>query len=89
VAPAPRLDFWAERGGGAGSTIGRWAVSRCVAWAIARATGFPYYSATSPQNNFATICGICTTTPGIRRVGAAALDPCMVAVRLELTATVR
>jgi myo-inositol-1(or 4)-monophosphatase len=43
------------------------------------ATGFPYDTATSARNNLAEWARIYPRTQGLRRVGAAALDLCMVA----------
>jgi myo-inositol-1(or 4)-monophosphatase len=43
------------------------------------ATGFPYDNATSPENNFERFVHLYKCTQGVRRVGAAALDLCMVA----------
>jgi len=43
------------------------------------ATGFPYDSATDPENNFARFCNFQMGCRGIRRAGAAALDLAYVA----------
>jgi myo-inositol-1(or 4)-monophosphatase len=43
------------------------------------ATGFPYDTASSPRNNLAEWTRLYPRTQGLRRVGAAALDLCMVA----------
>jgi myo-inositol-1(or 4)-monophosphatase len=80
VAPALGWHFSAARGGGAFLGERRLAVSRTAALGDALlATGFPYDSATSPRNNFGPFVHLYKQTQGIRRVGAAALDLCMVA----------
>jgi myo-inositol-1(or 4)-monophosphatase len=43
------------------------------------ATGFPYDRATNPRNNFAEFVTLQRRAQAVRRVGAAALDLCMVA----------
>jgi myo-inositol-1(or 4)-monophosphatase len=86
-APALGWQFYAARGQGA--FLGqpqlslepkRLAVSRVDTLAASLlATGFPYDTATSARNNLAEWTRIYPRTQGLRRVGAAALDLCMVA----------
>lgn len=86
-APALGWSFYAARGGGAflveaakALAPRRLAVSDTDALgASLLATGFPYDNATSAQNNFAAWTQLYPRTQGLRRVGAAALDLCMVA----------
>ncbi len=83
-APALGWRFWAVRGGGAwleraGATT-KLSVSATEKMAhTLLGTGFPYDNATSPANNFAQFSALYPQTQGVRRVGAAALDLCMVA----------
>jgi myo-inositol-1(or 4)-monophosphatase len=80
VAPALGWHFSAARGAGAWMNERRISVSGTAALGDALlATGFPYDSATSPRNNFGPFVHLYKRTQGIRRVGAAALDLCMVA----------
>ncbi len=84
-APALGWSFWGARGRGAwleraGSPPTKLTVSPTAQ--LGRAllgTGFPYDNATSPANNFAEFVALYPQTQGVRRVGAAALDLCMVA----------
>jgi myo-inositol-1(or 4)-monophosphatase len=82
VVAVPALDwiFAAARGQGAtlnGRPIRVSATSRLSEALLA--TGFPYDNATSPENNFDRFVHLYKCTQGVRRVGAAALDLCMVA----------
>jgi myo-inositol-1(or 4)-monophosphatase len=80
AAPALGWTFHAERGQGAFLDGKRLSVSRTATLGESLlATGFPYDNATSPENNFAAFEHLYKMTQGIRRVGAAALDLCMVA----------
>jgi myo-inositol-1(or 4)-monophosphatase len=87
AAPALGWEFYGARGQGAfllqpalGLEPRRLAVSRADTLATSLlATGFPYDTATSPHNNLAAWTRIYPLTQGLRRVGAAALDLCMVA----------
>jgi len=90
-APALGWQFFAARGAGAflverarSSSAGdegrRLAVSDTDALASSLlATGFPYDTAASANNNLAEWSRIYPKTQGLRRVGAAALDLCFVA----------
>jgi myo-inositol-1(or 4)-monophosphatase len=86
-APALGWSFFAARGHGAfllqpllSLEPRRLAVSETTTLAGALlATGFPYDNATSPRNNFAEWVHMYRRTRGCRRVGAAALDLCMLA----------
>ena len=87
AAPALGWTFFGARGQGAfveqpALTLvpRRLAVSETATLgASLMATGFPYDNATSARNNFAECTRIYPLTQGLRRVGAAALDLCMVA----------
>ena len=83
VVTAPRLDWWFEatRGGGARDGEGRpLRVSECSSLGRALlATGFPYDCATRADNNFAEWQHLYTRAGACRRLGAAALDLCLVA----------
>jgi myo-inositol-1(or 4)-monophosphatase len=86
-APALGWTFFARRGAGAfvverarGAAERRLAVSDTDALASSLlATGFPYDTGSSAQNNLAEWSRIYPQTQGLRRVGAAALDLCFVA----------
>lgn len=83
VVVAPALDWWFEatRGGGARDGVGAplrvSATSRLDRALLA--TGFPYDRATHPENNFAEWEHLQRTAGACRRLGAAALDLCLVA----------
>ena len=82
VVTVPALDwvFAAARGSGAtmnGRPI-RVSSTKTLGESLL-ATGFPYDNATSPENNFERFVRLYKCTQGVRRVGAAALDLCMVA----------
>jgi myo-inositol-1(or 4)-monophosphatase len=87
AAPALGWTFFAARGHGAWleqrllhAEPRRLAVSATPTLAASLlATGFPYDNATNPRNNFAQWSAIYPRTQGCRRVGAAALDLCMLA----------
>jgi myo-inositol-1(or 4)-monophosphatase len=84
AAPALGWTFSAARGKGAwldhASVVRRLSVSATPTLGESLlATGFPYDNATSPNNNFAEFVRLYPQTQGVRRVGAAALDLCMVA----------
>ncbi len=85
-APALGWSFHAERGAGAfRQTVKHPAGERLSVSDTATldtsllATGFPYDSATHPQNNFAEFAALTKMTHGVRRFGSAALDLAMVA----------
>jgi myo-inositol-1(or 4)-monophosphatase len=87
AAPALGWEFYGARGEGAfvlqaahGLTPRRLVVSAVDTLAASLlATGFPYDTATSARNNLVEWARIYPRTQGVRRVGAAALDLCMVA----------
>jgi myo-inositol-1(or 4)-monophosphatase len=83
VVCAPRLGWWfqAARGGGAHDGAGRrLAVSATATVEQALlVTGFPYDRATRPDNNFAEWEHLQRRAGACRRLGAAALDLCLVA----------
>ena len=84
-APALGWCFYAARGHGAflverGTAERRLVVSDTSALdASLLATGFPYDTAKSAQNNLREWAHVYPQTQGLRRVGAAALDLCFVA----------
>ena len=83
VVAAPALGWWfeASRGGGARDGTG----APLAVSSIARldhailTTGFPYDRATRPDNNFAEWVHLQRRAGACRRLGAAALDLCLVA----------
>lgn len=83
VVVAPALGWWFEATRGGGARDGSGAPLRVSA--IARldqallVTGFPYDRATNPVNNFAEWEHLQRTAGACRRLGAAALDLCLVA----------
>jgi myo-inositol-1(or 4)-monophosphatase len=80
TAPAFGWEFAACAGGGAiwnGKSL-RTSDARTLDAALL-VTGFPYDRATNPQNNFANWEAFQRRAQGVRRLGAAALDLCMVA----------
>lgn len=83
VISAPALGWWFEatRGGGArdgdGQPLRVSAIDRVERALLV--TGFPYDRATAPDNNFAEWERLQRTAGACRRLGAAALDLCMVA----------
>jgi myo-inositol-1(or 4)-monophosphatase len=80
VAPAMGWEFHAAAGGGA--FLGDRAIHVSAITAIEQAllvTGFPYDRATHPVNNFAEWEALQRRAGACRRLGAAALDLCMVA----------
>lgn len=84
TAPALGWTFWARRGGGAFADRGR-GPERLAVSAIDRldrallVTGFPYDRATNPANNFDAWEHFQRVAGGVRRLGAASLDLCLVA----------
>jgi myo-inositol-1(or 4)-monophosphatase len=79
-APALGWTFSGRRGGGAFLGDRRLAVSTTEQLGSSLlATGFPYDRATNPDNNLAQFGALKKRTHGVRRIGAAALDLCMVA----------
>jgi myo-inositol-1(or 4)-monophosphatase len=82
VVRAPALDweFAACAGGGATRNGAALRVSQTPELATALlVTGFPYDRATNPENNFAQWEAFQRRAQGVRRLGAASLDLCMVA----------
>jgi myo-inositol-1(or 4)-monophosphatase len=83
VVAAPALGWWFEASAGGGARDGSGAPLRVSA--IARleqallTTGFPYDRATRPDNNFAEWAHLQRRAGACRRLGAAALDLCLVA----------
>ncbi|MBA3460353.1 MAG: inositol monophosphatase [Deltaproteobacteria bacterium] len=82
VVVAPALDWWFEATLGGGARDGTGAALRVsptqqLEHALL-ATGFPYDRATNPDNNFATWEHM-KRVATVRRLGAAALDLCLVA----------
>jgi myo-inositol-1(or 4)-monophosphatase len=80
VAPAMGWEFHAAAGGGA--FLGDRPIHVSAITAIEQAllvTGFPYDRATHPENNFAEWEALQRRAGACRRLGAAALDLCMVA----------
>jgi myo-inositol-1(or 4)-monophosphatase len=85
AAPALGWTFFGERGQGAWLERASMEPVRLSVSGTATlgdsllATGFPYDNRTSPRNNFDEFTRLYKQTQGVRRVGAAALDLCMVA----------
>ena len=83
VVAAPQLGWWFEASRGGGARDGGGAPLRVSS--IARldhallTTGFPYDRATRPDNNFAEWAHLQRRAGACRRLGAAALDLCLVA----------
>jgi len=82
VVVAPALDWWFEASLGGGARDGTGAPLRVSATQelshALLATGFPYDRATNPHNNFAAWEHL-KRAATVRRLGAAALDLCLVA----------
>lgn len=84
TAPALGWTFWTRRGGGAFAERGR-GVERLRVSQRDRldqallVTGFPYDRASNPANNFAEWEHFKRVAGGVRRLGAASLDLCLVA----------
>jgi myo-inositol-1(or 4)-monophosphatase len=82
VVAAPALGWWFEATAGGGARDGRGAPLAVSATARLEeallATGFPYDLATNPRNNLAEWAHLQRVAGSCRRLGAAALDLCLV-----------
>lgn len=83
VVAAPRLGWWFEAARGQGARDGRGAALAVSAIqrldAALLTTGFPYDRATRADNNFAEWAHLQRRAGACRRLGAAAIDLCLVA----------